>query len=84
MFDSGIVKGIEAIQRHCSVYEKRFEMDSNDVNCINSDLEKESHEGRCWEALILNININTPKTRENPTPLSAEVGSVIDRTRLFF
>ena len=84
MFDSRVAKGVDAIQRHCSVYEKRVEKDSNDVNCIDSDLKKESQEGRCWEALILNININTPKTRENPTPLSAEVGSVIDRTRLFF
>ena len=84
VFDSRVVKRVDAIQRHCFVYEKRFDKDSNDVNGMDSDLEKESQEGRCWEALIINTIINTPKTRDNPTPLSAEVGSVINGTRQSF
>ena len=62
---------------------KGLKRTANNVNRSGSDLEKESHKDRCWEASIINTNINTPKTRENPTPLSAEVGSVIDGTRLF-
>ncbi len=66
VFDSGVVEGVDAVQRHCSVYEKRFEKDSNDLNRIDSVLRKESYEGRCWD--ILNTNINPPKNAGKSDP----------------
>ena len=38
MFDSGVVKRVDGIQRHCFLYEN-FEKDSNDADSMDSDLK---------------------------------------------
>ena len=52
MFDSGIAKGVDGIQRHCFLYEK-FEKDSNDVDSMDGEFFFEkSHEDRRRKVLV--------------------------------
>lgn len=40
VFYSGVAKGVDGIQRHSLVYEKKFQSDSNDAGRIESGLKK--------------------------------------------
>ena len=67
-----------------SLYKERFEKSSNDVNFTDNYWKKK---GMKWDAGKdkHEVFVFVPqKTRENPSPLSAEVRSVIDGMRLFF
>ena len=82
MFDSGVAKRIDAIQRHCFLYEK-FEKDSNDVDSMDSDLKKKVTKTDA-EMHWCEVQILIPHSCGKSAPLSAEVRSTADGMRLFF